>query len=418
MRPIELKVRNFKGVEHTVPVYIDGRFSPVKSKTHQESPLIYLWLVKYYDCNEIFSKRTIQAINSVNKKDELTGTRYSEKLKAYKSLDGFIRYFLFKDYKNEYNDISNCYTFKDGSPLSNFLIKIKTFKITTKYNKKLCLKIHREEFLQMGTQAQIFLTKNIYSIEDNLIYVKLNEKQEIGNYGRRYNLLSNIPSADRDQIDALYGVDMSAALQTICITLMEKHFDTVLPITDAYIKNKLATREAIQELMNIGLDDAKRLITSIYQGLKYIKKSYEPLKEYFDEAHLLRTQFASLIGNKDIEDDDLSEAVKYATKRTEIKLKNIKVKDYNKVDGRSKKSKLTKSERYKVEKSFMFFLWTYYERMVQNLIASKFTYPLTLHDAVYTQDEKEFNLVDIEQLEQEIYNETSIPIRLGLTKKI
>ena len=189
---------------------------------------------------------------------------------------------------------------------------------------------------------------------------------------------------------------MATALQTIL--LHDTGLD--LPFTKLLTTDKHKARKEVKELMGYDtIEQAKTEITAIYQGRKFNDKKYKPLKHIFDE----RDKIAEIV----ITDKRDSKRVKYATLRTETKHNNLKVSDYH-------NEKILQRDRFNILKSYMFFYWTYKERQIQDIISKRFNRPITLHDAVYTQDKVEMDNLDIDSIKEEIHRDLGLKIDLEI----
>jgi len=297
-------------------------------------------------------------------------------------------------------------------PTEKFYVAVKSFKL-------------------MGIQSQITILKNIIEVSPSEgICIKKNTKQEIANYGRQYNTMNEIYNLDRQYMigENLFGLDMESAIQVILLKLvqdvneLQPELEIETDITENFIQNKKEVREDVARLMDYRIDEdtlniakAKTTITAIYQGLG-IHKETLALEPYFKEArdimeHIMRYTYLK----------PKEKYTKYAIHRTNTKLVEKKmeceVSDYyKKYKAGLKKGKwvLTEKQRQQIRKSFTFFVWTWHERQIQNIITSYVSNPITLHDGIYTQSRAE-HLILIKQkkmIQREIYQQLGIHINL------
>ena len=238
-------------------------------------------------------------------------------------------------------------------------------------------------------------TKYIYN---NCLYVQMQNKNEIGNCGRKYNTMNIMSREDRACISNLYGIDVSTAMQTIICYIFP---ELDIPITRDYIQHKNKVRSNIASTMNWSIERTKMEITSVYQGRNY-STLYEPIKELFDECDVIRKHIF-----KTVDADTI--ASRYARRRCceSVSKKHKKVITLDNYDKYG-----TKKQR-DIMNSYMFFYWTFFERKIQNIIAKRFKYPFTLHDCVYTQNKEEYDSLDIDVIVEAIANETDILVTLG-----
>ncbi|WP_415406867.1 hypothetical protein ACLHDG_14035 [Sulfurovum sp. CS9] len=260
-----------------------------------------------------------------------------------------------------------------------------------KHNLKETILVTVDEFSKMSLHGQIILMKNTVWLGNEVIYVALNTKNEIGKLGRQYSTMVYVSKVDRDCISSLKGYDMEAAMQTIFLHLLP---DSNVPFFRRYIKEKRKVRKEISELMGWSKEKTKEVLQAIVMGEG--KKSYtEELEEEFG-IYTERDMFAEKISAKA---SDNTQVAKYARKRTKEKVKEKNASA--KIDFK----KMTASQ----SRTFMFFYWSYYERKIQDAMSPMFINPLPLHDAVYSQ----CSLPSMEEVEKKIKECTDIDMKLG-----
>lgn len=388
-----------------IPTYKNGRFGKDKIKYRQVSLYFIEYLMMSFDLGIKEVKIISKCIGSINVKSYDDNHRYSDTTGgSFLLLDNKIlnEYFEAAVYRDSNKKIKRGYKLKNNSGLDfslfNYLMDLNDVVHIPNLNHFLSIKIN--DFIKMELHSQLQLLRSLAVVKANTLYFNLNTIQDIGNYGRRYNILNTLPRACRTKISTMKGLDMVTALQTIVASLCT---DLELKYTKHYINNKQQVRDAISKEMNWTLEETKMEITSIYQGRRYTKK-YAKIKEFFDERDLI----SNYLFAKRFDD---TEVVKYAIKRTNEKLlskypkSRLSVKSYN---------NFTTTEQFKIRNTFMFFYWTYYEREIQNIICKYFKYPITLHDAVYAQNINELKDLDITKIETAIFEETAIRIKLSL----
>ena len=244
------------------------------------------------------------------------------------------------------------------------------------------------EYSNMSLHGQIIIMRNAVYLKDNIIYVALNTKNEVGKLGRQYSTITDLSNLDRAFISSLEGYDMEAAMQTIMLYLVP---GAEVPFFHRYIKEKKTVRKEISTLMDWVIDYTKEVFQAIIMGQG--KKEYTDKLEEEYGIYTERDLFVDAIKSH-ASDDTL--VAKYARKRTKDKHSQVKVNF----------KKMTAPQA----RSFMFFYWTYYERKIQDAMVPLFPDPLPLHDAVYTQG----TLPLISDVEKEIKKRTGITMKLGV----
>lgn len=400
------KIEKGKNVP-TLYSYKKDRLKPNSSKKKIPTGYLIDFFMCMYGLNAEESIYLSKAINStVVKSNE--GIRYTKDLNGsfhqlHEKLQDY--FFIKNEYiatENNYNDaVSYGAKLKDNEEiiLNIFTYLLSLEYIPTKGNKNLHLSINLTDYKKMDNLTQLKLLNQIIFINNDFIYLKMDTTKDVMNSGRQYNTLTNIPKNDRQKISNLYGVDISTCLQSIIVS---KFDDLELPFTKMYIENRNKVRNDISKTMGWEISVTKMEITSIYQGRKYIKSKYESLKHIFDERDIIQNAIIGLRSTK-------GEAIKYASHRTNKKLLKSNIKDYTLKDYEKLNNK-----QEKIKRTFMYFYWTFFEREIQNVIASNFKYPKTLHDAVYTQNREEFDALDLTKIESDILSKTGIKIKLEI----
>lgn len=415
---IILKDSTYKRSNSKHPKYINkyqpNRFAPIsKAKRVKEHHIIELLTAKF-DMDIATALILDKALSRVNNKNEEDGTKYAENTGgSYAKLpkemqESFFEEFIYTDDKDA-KQIG--YRVTDSSDMGlTTTMYLAELEVTDKpenidKNKDQYLQVHLGTYSKMSTYTQLHLLRNLAYIEHYTLYIKMQHKQDIGNNGRRYNMMDEIPRTDRILIK-LYGVDMESALQTIVYTKVKKIDQSIdLPFTKYYIDNKKQVRDEVSRQLDWSIDRTKREITAIYQGRVFNtkKEGHKELEHIFLESDKIRTTIFTTIG-------DGTQETKYASRKTIEKI----LEDYKIEDALKNYSKLNEKDQRNIRNTYMFYWWTYFEREIQNIIAKELKYPKTLHDAVYTQDEDNFNKLDIKKLEEEILNKTDIPMKLGI----
>jgi len=290
------------------------------------------------------------------------------------------------------------------------------------------MSIPRDEFLQMSATSRLRILSQTVQIKNNTLRVALNIKKDIGNLGREYHLLANIPRDDRAKISALYGYDFESALQTIVLAVLnEVNPSFYLGITDNFVQNKQAVRQYVVDTLGVNMEKAKKIITAAYQGgsLNSIPNITGALLTNDQKAgmeglygetkviihELLKVSSATFVPSQSTLGLHMTAACWYAAKKTRQKYELTQDFTLKYYDDYVKN--YTKAKAYKFVKSYMFYLWTYFEGEARKILATHLKQPISLHDAVYTQDKVSFNAMNVAIVEAEILQKIGIPLKLG-----
>ena len=290
------------------------------------------------------------------------------------------------------------------------------------------MSIPTNEFLQMSPTSRLRILSQTVRIKSNILSVALNIKKDIGNLGREYHLLANIPRDDRAKITKLYGYDFESALQTIVLAILNELNPSLnLSITDNFVKNKNNVRKYVVDLLGVNMEKAKKIITAAYQGgslnsipnitgASLTNDQKAGMKDLYDETQiiiyeLLKVSSSSFLPSQSTLGLHMKAARWYATKRTRHKYELTQDFTLKYYDDYVKN--YTKAKAYKFVKSYMFYLWTYFEGEARKILANHLKQSISLHDAVYTQDKSSFNALVVSDIENEIYSKIGVDLKLG-----
>ena len=396
---------------NTTNIYRKNRYSVYDSYKRVNEAHIVTIILSEYKCSIKDALLVEKAILNISEKDDL-GERFSgSTVGSYMKIIEPVRAGLFEEFGYESKKKKEIgYKMVKTSSLQTVIYKYLKDSVGYKLSNKTKgvnddrrweLKIDINIFKTMSLFSQCKILLGAIEIHDEYIIMKLNHKQEMGNHGRRYNSLNEISREDREKI-GLYGVDMESAIQVILLKDAKDINPAVkLPWTEDYITNKKATRIRIATLLSITVSEAKTLITAIYQG-KQLSKKYMAIEEIFEEANTIAELLITTATLK-----APTNRVKYATTRANQKLEELYTTGL--VVAQDYKTYSDLRKRLEIRKKYMFFYWTYSERVIQDLIAKEFKRPVTLHDAVYSKDEPK---IDVGELEIEIETLTNYTIKL------
>ncbi len=445
MKTTRWNTKNPNFIQH----YRNDRFTPIKSKQTRRDKshhLIELLRIKYQiPYKEI--NTLISAMGAVSQVEWGKGLEWSKELYryspdtggSYSKLKSKTKSMFFEEFTYIGAKKEKLIGYRHKEDKSELLYNIEVYLIecerqgnTDGWSGKKpenYLQIILDDFIKMKLEAQIQLLKSVEYVTGFILHTNMQEKNDVGNCGRKTNIVNEIPKSSRSMMSNLWGVDMESAIQVILYTLVKEIDPSIeLPFTEIFIEKKEELRLEVQELMGYkDINQAKKYITSIFQGLPKYKGTPDEIIIIFSERNKIFKTIMSQRNNQ-------TKVSKYAVKRTNMKMKEkgihwsstvrtVEVKEYetikkNRQDARERGvNKIAKEADeiiMEIEKSFVYFYWTYYEREIQNIIAQNFRYPKTLHDAVYTQNKEEFENIDLFLIEKQISEETGIPIKLGL----
>ena len=290
------------------------------------------------------------------------------------------------------------------------------------------IKISTTELLSMSVTSRLKLLGNTVNITRKVANVALNIKKDIGNLGREYHIIANTPRPDRAKISNFYGYDFESALQVIVLQILQE-INPQFPvnITSHFVKNKVAVRQYVIDTLGVSMEMAKKIITAAYQGggLNSIAQMIghglsveerQGMEDLYLETkqiilELLKVSSSTFVAPNSVLGSHFSAAKWYASYRTTAKYELVNPFDYKYYEDYA--TKYTKAKAFKFAKSYMFYLWTYFEGEARKIVESHLKQPISLHDAVYTQDKASFDQLDVKAVEVEILQKIGIPLKLG-----
>ena len=442
-------IKNYKMCLHgkskpkEVPTYYPYSTSrdasiPRGTNRFPRSYMLATFLMTSFNLNMSTSFRVIKLLNSFNKRALDRSIVYKDNHLNLKKVPINIRA-IFDNTKvitDKYATINACVIVKNEllKEMSRF-IKVVNNLAPSAYSGnntqpiyRNLMSIPRDEFLQMSATSRLRILSQTVQIKNNTLRVALNIKKDIGNLGREYHLLANIPRDDRAKISALYGYDFESALQVIVLAIMQDINSSIkIGITQNFVQNKNDVRQYVVDILGVNMDLAKKVITAAYQGgglgsvhnmighvLTIIQK--EGMKDLYEETkiiiiELLKISDTSFIASNSVLGSHFTAARWYASKRTATRWELTK--DFTYADYQAYVTKYSKAKAFKFAKSYMFYLWTYFEGEARKILATHLKQPISLHDAVYTQDKVSFNAMNVAIVEAEILQKIGIPLKLG-----
>ena len=246
-----------------------------------------------------------------------------------------------------------------------------------------------EDFEQIKLRDVILLLSDCIGYDNGfVIRPRLEDRQ----YSRVYSVFTSIGSNTRKTL-CFYNYDIGAALQTICLQLVED--PSLYPLHQELIDDKKAFRAKVQDETGKDMKWVKKELSKI-NNLDSMPKKYNQyplLKAYYKEALPLR---AEIIDNA--EQQILSKAIEFAS----YKLRKVWTK------GKKEPEFITDGKK---ESSIFFFIWTQWERQIRESMMNCFDNPNAchqVHDAVYSRQ-----IIDPEIIEAKVLDETGFTVKIS-----
>ena len=264
------------------------------------------------------------------------------------------------------------------------------------YNIYTILKIHLDILRTLEVQSVFSLLIRTITIEDGEIHVPVkHESTKSPEYfGRDYNIFCFLRSQER-RVLGYIGYDMSAAMQSICLQLVQATEDEY-PMLWCYAHDKAfkeRIREEIAQALNVDTKEVKATLTAYANGSMEDKDKHPLYKVFQEESNRLRRAVLKHVSEN--EPKVLARAIEQSSREMP--------KGWNWSDteqAESNKERLSAS-------SIFFFVWTFYERDIRQAMLMILEDGLEVHDAVYSKMD-----VDVKVVEQEIFDQTGYTITI------
>ena len=286
----------------------------------------------------------------------------------------------------------------------------------------LYMELKVENFKQMKVADKIRVLKYTEGIHGDIIYVNKYRKRDIGNFGRNSETIIEFPRITRKWFE-IYGWDLEAALQNIWYQDCKRIAPFMeFPITLDLITNKKKFRANIAKYVYCdfpqkkALAGAKTFITKIYQGYKKRRGLNEAGLFWLDLIAKEAAEMRALMIEDALSPENIkSDRTKFAIEKTNRKMRSKGMMLNSRTLAEvSHRDKLTTSKRFDMDKSLIFYLWTFSEQEIMDVIHSRIRNPIDLLDARYTQSKTEFeelNKIDWSVL---IQKETGYQMKIGV----
>ena len=436
------KCLNRKAASTSVPSYYDYKNKaitvPRGITDFPPSYMLAAFLMTSFNLIMTDSFKVVKTLNTFNKRDLNRLIVYREGYIDFSKVHVNIKH-IFKNttvMTDKYMKIDACVIVEDEllKEMQRFIQVVNnlapqdyvTSKTLPRYKNQ--MKIKSSDFLLMSPVSRLRILAQTVTIKRNELNVSLNIKKEIGNLGREYHLLTNIPRDDRGKISNLYGYDFESALQTIVFAILNEVNPSLnLSVTKYFVENKVAVRQHVVDALGVDMEKTKKIITAAYQGgslgriseiigYKLNTDQKEAMKGLYDETkpimeELLKVSSKSFVAPNTTLGSHFTAARWYASKRTSTK-REIPV-DFTLEYYQVYLKKYGANKASKFAKSYMFYLWTYFEGEARKVVQGHLRQPISLHDAVYTQDKSSFDSLNISKVENEIYTKIGIKLKLG-----
>ena len=309
---------------------------------------------------------------------------YLEKKAKKPSLDVQVILYKMIPYKVNimyHSDYDVRYHFKYGHLNKN---NLNYLDINFTPNRPQIVKVTHKTMREFSFTSLLHIFNVCIGIDKNYYYISMHHtsKKSNPNLGREYNLLSQIPRAERKLFN-LKGYDISSCMQSISLQLINATEEDY-PLLYKYSTDKAFKREFREEISNDTKETikwVKQTLTAFANGGTQHSKKHPKLEQFYNESVKMK-------------DEVLSKTPKWllelATKQS-----------------RKKPDELSDYAKTTAQASIYFFVWTYYEKIVRDAMMTLLTDGIALHDAVYS-----YKTINVSELEKVVKEKTGFTVEI------
>jgi DNA-binding transcriptional MerR regulator len=224
--------------------------------------------------------------------------------------------------------------------------------------------------------------------------------------GRTYNIFTRLRSSERKAL-GYYNYDISGGLQVIAFGILfqyphskyEDFYDLrrAYPLIFEYATNpasKQALRQAIATDLGTTIEEVKKLLTAYANGSQKQAGNSEKLQKFFDESDQLRREVISVV--YDNEPDLLQSAIEQSKKNFP------EDKDWQSIE------KEESHQEARDKASVFFFIWTFFEKQIRDVMLSLVDDGIPVHDAIYSK-----RVIPFQHFEDEIFKRTGFEVKIS-----
>ena len=224
------------------------------------------------------------------------------------------------------------------------------------------------------------------------------------NLGRNYNIFTRLRGVERKAL-GYNNYDMSGGIQIISFGLLYKYAGHLYQTHDDLFqeypmifsygydqKYKDTMRESLAAELNISIPEVKALLTAYANGSNKNAGDNEQLAQFREESDKLRREVISVI----------------ATHRPEVRelAVNQSRHDFPEQIDWEDTAKNDKSARKMA--SVYFFIWTYFEKQIRDVMLSLVDDGIPVHDAIYSK-----RVIPFQHFEDAIFKQTGFEVKIS-----
>jgi gas vesicle protein len=226
------------------------------------------------------------------------------------------------------------------------------------------------------------------------------------NKGRTYNIFTRLRSSERKAL-GYHNYDISGGLQIICINILAHYsldnYETLenlhgtYPLILSYGIDPEFKQDLRQEISNdLGktIGEVKALLTAYSNGSQMTAGNSKKLKEFSEQSDQLRREVVATVSRH--RHEVLESAIEQSKK------------DFPEEIDWEVTEKENSSQEARDKASVFFFIWTYFEKQIRDVMLSIVDDGIPLHDAIYSKQELAF-----EVFEKAIMAQTAFEVRIS-----
>jgi hypothetical protein len=269
-----------------------------------------------------------------------------------------------------------------------------------------CIALSVDELanLSLPSLLQVMGIASLSTDQRSVIVPLKNLSSTDPNLGRIYNIFTRLRGVERKAL-GYNNYDMSGGIQIISFGLLYKYAGHLYQTHDDLFqeypmifsygydqKYKDTMRESLAAELNISIPEVKALLTAYANGSNKNAGDNEQLAQFREESDKLRREVISVI----------------ATHRPEVRelAVNQSRHDFPEQIDWEDTAKNDKSARKMA--SVYFFIWTYFEKQIRDVMLSLVDDGIPVHDAIYSK-----RVIPFQHFEDAIFKQTGFEVKIS-----
>lgn len=269
-----------------------------------------------------------------------------------------------------------------------------------------CIALSADELanLSLPSLLQVMGIASLSTDKRSVIVPLKNLSSTDPNIGRNYNIFTRLRGAERKAL-GYNNYDMSGGIQIISFGLLYKYAGHLYQTHDDLFQEypmifsygydqdyKDDLRKTLAAELGIGIQEVKALLTAYANGSNKKAGDNDQLTQFRDESDKLRREVISVI----------------ATHRPEVRELAVNQSRHDFPDQIDWEDTAKNDNTARKMASVYFFIWTYFEKQIRDVMLSLVDDGIPVHDAIYSK-----KVIPFEDFEDAIFKQTGFEVKIS-----